>query len=972
MKHAYHELANELRQFISQDRLIHDELRTLAYGTDASFYRLIPQLVVRVDNEEEVIKVLKATAARKLPVTFRAAGTSLSGQAITDSVLIQLSSHWRGYRIHDHGACISLQPGIIGGKANQLLAPFQRKIGPDPASINAAMIGGIAANNASGMCCGTAQNSYNTVENMRVILADGALLDTSDEASRKAFAESHAELLAELKTLGEKTRDNQQLADLIRHKYRLKNTTGYSLNALVDYTDPFEILKHLMIGSEGTLGFISEVTYRTVIEHPLKAAALIFFPDMASTCRAVIAMKPSPVAAVELIDRAGLRAVEDKPGMPDILKTLGNDVAALLVDVRASERAELDQKLAEVAAAIDGIETVTPIEFTEDATTYALYWKIRKGLFPAVGAVRLTGTTVIIEDVAFPVEQLAEGVLELQQVFRKYGYDEALLFGHALEGNLHFVFTQGFDSPKEVARYQQLMDEVASLVAVKYKGSLKAEHGTGRNMAPYVELEWGQDGYELMWQLKALFDPAHLLNPDVILTRNPNLHLENLKPLPPASSLIDKCIECGFCESSCPSRHLSLTPRQRIVIWREINRLEAESEKPNKKNAEDATRLKEMVSEYDYQGIDTCAGCGLCEMNCPVDINTGDLTRSLRYERNKGYSGTAKWIGNHFETVANTSRAMLKIANGMHTLVGSKTMTTLTTTVRKVSGNRVQQWTPSMPKAAPKIDSLLKRQSLSQLHRLQGDAVTDVNSGNNRAEDRVVYLPSCATRIMGAARHQGEDRSTPEVALSLLNKAGFQVIFPDQIGDQCCGMPFQSKGQFAAADAKAEQLNQALLAATENGRYPVFCDTSPCLMQMREKLDSRLRLYEQVEFIYDFVLPRLTITHKTDRIALHVTCSTTKMGLADKFVALAQACAENVVIPPDITCCGFAGDKGFSHPELNASALKDLPEAVKGCDEGFSNSRTCEIGLSENSGIPYQSIIYLVDRLSECRPDAHR
>ncbi|MFG1488532.1 FAD-binding oxidoreductase, partial [Oceanospirillum sp. HFRX-1_2] len=305
MKQAYQELYNELSGFISKERLIHDELRTLAYGTDASFYRLIPQLVVRVDNEDEVIAVLKATAARQLPVTFRAAGTSLSGQAVTDSVLIQLSSNWRGYRIHEHGQSVSLQPGVIGGKANQLLAPFQRKIGPDPASINAAMIGGIAANNASGMCCGTAQNSYNTVENMRVIMADGTLLDTADADSRKAFEQSHGELLAELKALGEKTRDNQQLADLIRHKYRLKNTTGYSLNSLVDYSDPFEILKHLMIGSEGTLGFISEVTYRTVIEHPLKAAALIFFPDMESTCRAVTAMKPTPVAAVELIDRAG-------------------------------------------------------------------------------------------------------------------------------------------------------------------------------------------------------------------------------------------------------------------------------------------------------------------------------------------------------------------------------------------------------------------------------------------------------------------------------------------------------------------------------------------------------------------------------------------------------------------------------------------------------------------------------------------
>ncbi|OPX56468.1 D-lactate dehydrogenase [Oceanospirillum multiglobuliferum] len=939
MKQQYRALYNELCQFIAPERLIHDELRTLAYGTDASFYRLIPQLVVRVDNEAEVSRVLQLTRQHQLPVTFRAAGTSLSGQAVTDSVLIQLSSNWRGYQIHDHGHRVSLQPGIIGGKANLLLAPFQRKIGPDPASINACMIGGIAANNASGMCCGTAQNSYNTVESMKVIMADGTLLNTADPESRQAFTQTHGELLQRLQQLGEETRANTELASLIRHKYRLKNTTGYSLNSLVDYSDPFDILLHLMIGSEGTLGFISEVTYKTVVEHPIKAAALIFYPDMEAACRAVVAMKPTPVAAVELIDRAGLRAVEDKAGMPALLKTLGSDATALLVDVRASERSELEQKLAEVNQALHGIPTLSPVEFTEDADTYALYWKIRKGLFPAVGAVRNTGTTVIIEDVAFPIEQLSEGVLELQRVFQKYDYQEALLFGHALEGNLHFVFTQGFDDPKEVERYQHLMDEVAQLVAVKYKGSLKAEHGTGRNMAPFVELEWGKDAYNLMWALKAAFDPENLLNPDVILTRNPNLHLENLKPLPPAHQLVDKCIECGFCESSCPSRNLSLTPRQRIVVQREIKRLEA--------SGEDIRRLKILSDDYAYQGVDTCAGCGLCEMQCPVGINTGDLTRSLRHERSQAYTGTAAWLGSHFEGVANTSRIMLNVADGIHAVVGSKAMSAMTSTARKLSGNRVQQWTPSMPKAAPKMATVLQQQP----PRLQGD--------------KVVYLPSCATRIMGAARNQGEDRSTPEVAMSLLNKAGFSVLFPEALGAQCCGMPFQSKGQFETANAKAEELNQALLKATDNGRYPVFCDTSPCLMRMRDTLDSRLRLYEQVEFIHDFVLPRLTIQQKTERIALHVTCSTTKMGLASKMIALANACAKEVVIPPDITCCGFAGDKGFTHPELNASALKDLPSAVVGCEQGYSNSRTCEIGLSEHSGIPYQSIIYLVDRLSE-------
>lgn len=937
MKQGYQEFLDALRAFIPDERLISDPLRTLAYGTDASFYRLTPEIVVRASNEDEIIKIVKLADQSNIPVTFRAAGTSLSGQAITDSVLIQLGDGWDNYEISDDGRTIKLQPGVIGGNANKYLAPLHKKIGPDPASINTAKIGGIAANNASGMCCGTAQNSYRTLNSMRIVLADGAVLDTADKASISLFRNSHKVLLDSLDSLARQTRLNDQLRERIEHKYRLKNTTGYALNSLVDYEDPIDILQHLMIGSEGTLGFISNITYNTVDEHQNKASALIFFNTVRTTCEAVAILKKTPVSAVELMDRAGLHSVENKEGMPAFIKELPEDAAALLVETRAADAATLQDQVAEITSAIQDLETAKPIEFSTDPAVNAQYWAIRKGLFPAVGAVRLTGTTVIIEDVAFPVEQLADAVHDLHQLFHKWQYPEALIFGHALEGNLHFVFTQSFDTQEEIDRYDGLMDEVCKMVVDKYDGSLKAEHGTGRNMAPYVEMEWGKDAYSLMWELKELFDPRNILNPGVILNKNSHVHLENLKSLPAADELIDKCIECGFCEPTCPSRALTLTPRQRIVLWREISRLES--------SGDDPARLEVLRKEYQYQGTDTCAACGLCSTTCPVGINTGDLTRSIRSRKNENHSKLAQWLAEHYGGLTTATRATFKVADATHAVIGTKAMSAITGAARKVTGGIVQQWTPSMPKAAPKVKA--------------SQPSADISG------PEVVYLPSCASRTMAPSR--GEEDQTPlaEKTLQLLRKAGFKVIVPDGLDDLCCGMPFQSKGMFDAAQFKANQTQELLLKYTENGRIPVYSDTSPCSLRLQENMDQKIKLYDSVDFIDQFVLDRLVFTPTDEEIALHITCSATRMGQADKIKRIVEACTENVVIPDQITCCGFAGDKGFSTPELNASSLRTLKDQVKTCKTGYSTSRTCEIGLTHHSGIDYKSIVYLIDRCSQ-------
>jgi D-lactate dehydrogenase len=946
---------------IPKTRIFSDPLRNLAYGTDASFYRLIPKIVVKAESESEVIKVLETAHAMGLPVTFRAAGTSLSGQAVSDSILLIAGAKWKNYEILDGGAKIRLQPGIIGARANQYLASLGRKIGPDPASINAAMIGGIAANNASGMCCGIAQNSYQTVDSLRIIFADGTLLDTSNSDDRKAFARHHGEILSQLARLAAEVRADAELCARIRQKFKIKNTTGYSLNALVDYQDPFDIIVHLMIGSEGTLGFISDIVYNTVVEHPFKATALMIFANIRDACLSVRRLKTTPVNAVELMDRAALRSVETKKGMPAYLKSLPPEATALLVETRAKDKDELkrhveiilqildctplpstDQKTLDGAsssfAPMQSAAALLPVQFSDDVDEYTGLWNIRKGLFPALGAIRRVGTTVIIEDVAFPIKHLSDATASLQQIFKKHHYHEAIIFGHALEGNLHFVFTQDFSCREEVDRYQRFMDDICHMVIDTYDGSLKAEHGTGRNMAPFVMMEWGAQAYALMKAVKDIFDPKHLLNPGVILSDNPRLHIQNLKPLSPAHNIIDKCIECGFCEAHCPSKDLSLTPRQRIVIQREIARLKAACDNPK--------RLKALEKGYRYLGEQTCAADGLCAVGCPVDIDTGAHTKALRSQNvaRPRSQIPADWIATHFDLVAAMLRIGLKLTDLTHRTLGSEVMQQLSDLMRAASGQRIPAWTPFMP---------------------QGINAPRISSADLPFPRQAVYFPSCINMIMGPAIGDPDQRPLPQVVVKVLNKAGFGVVYPPRRKTFCCGTPFESKGFSRQADRKSRELEEALLSVSKGGRLPILCDTGPCVYRLRQKMDAGLRIFEPVEFSLNSLLPHLHITPTAETIAVHITCSSRKLGLEKAFHQVAETLAAKTVFPDEVACCGWAGDRGFNFPELTASALSGLRPAVEQrCTSGYSNSRTCEIGLSRHSGIYYKSIFYLLDQCS--------
>lgn len=1005
MENKHSQFLSAVRAFVPKTAVYTDGLRRFAWGTDAGFYRLVPKIVIRSSNEKEVSRILRAASKYDVPVTFRAAGTSLSGQSISDSVLVVAGKNWERYKVSEDGERITLEPGIIGSRVNAILKPYGRKFGPDPASIGSCMVGGIVMNNASGMSCGTHANSDRELESVRMVFADGSVLDTGDEASREAFMAGHPDFIKGIEELRDGILADKELSDRIRYKYSIKNVTGLNIFPFVRFQDPFDIMAHLLVGSEGTLAFMSQVTMKTLPLPAKEASAMVYFGTIREAAEAVVALRkdidPAVLDAAELLDKRSLASVDD----PMLKDYPDKDLTALLLRVTGAGQEDLEANVNRLTDVLRGFSALKGADgdafiFSSDPAVAGKYWAIRSGIFPSVGGMRREGTTCLIEDIAFHIEDLPDATEDLSALLDRHGYDDSCIYGHALEGNFHFIINQSFDSEAEVRRYEAMIRDVAEMVVGKYDGSLKAEHGTGRNMAPFVKYEWGEKAFGVMRRVKELFDPHGLLNPGVIFNDDPECFLKNFKALPVLKPWADdskavepelaeiykklnKCIECGFCEVNCLSCGFTLSSRTRIATQREITSLR---ELPDP-TASEQTRLRTLEKEYSYTGEQTCAGDGLCSTSCPMGINVADLTHQLRrVNMPEGSFGHGFWnfVAGHYAGVKSGLRGALRMATAGETVLGDLAMSGLCRWLHNAI--RIPLWTPATPKAynipkslralvssaavghdgASTVYAATEPARLGSLSKRPDSQTSEAATGMPTV-CKVVYFPSCINQMMGLPKHHhAVDKPLVEEMVSLLGKAGYEVIFPENMSSLCCGTIWESKGMPEIADRKTAELEEALWQASEQGRYPVLCDQSPCLHRMKHKI-KKMRLYEPAEFILGFLADRLDF-HQTDTpVAIHLTCSMRLMHKTGKMLELARMCSTNVLVPEGVGCCGFAGDKGMTHPELNKYALRKLKDQVKGIPVGYSNSRTCEIGLATNSGIPYVSIAYLVNRCTTAK-----
>ncbi len=923
-------IAKQLEKEIPNLKILSRYIDRIAYASDASFYHLIPVAVVQPETSQQIVSLLSFAKNNKIHLTFRAAGTSLSGQAVTDGILIDLSKSWKKYEIINNGKQIRLEPGIIGQQANNLLRNYSKKIGPDPASIGACMLGGMIANNASGMCCGVIQNAYHTLSSIKFILPSGSIFDTASENAEAEFHDQEPEIAQGLQKLRVQILNDQELTEKIRSKYKIKNTTGYSINAFIDFEKSVEMMAHLLVGSEGTLGFIAEVVLNTVSDPKYKYTGLLLFPNLQEAGKAIGPL--SAAQAIEIMDYPSLQAIS---GMHDFIRAAPIGAACLLVEYQSETEEEIVGIKEKLNSILGSLSLISEPEFTTDSKKQLEYWKIRKGLFPAVGATKPQGATVIIEDVAVAVKDLPEAIVDLQRLYKKYQYHNAITFGHAKDGNLHFVITPVFSSSEEKVRYANFMIELVQLITTKYQGSLKAEHGTGRNIAPFVEKEWGNVAYQIMKELKTLIDPQNILNPGVIINSNPECFITNIKELPIVEEEVDKCIECGFCEPKCPSRNLTLSPRQRIVVRREMARVKVKS----------ATNYLELKKDYQYDGLDTCAADSLCELACPVKIDTGALVKRLRNESLSGLSHKlANILARNFSLTQNLIRLSLTLGHFAEKLLGKNVLSNISKAMF------LPQWISPMPKARW------------------------LSTSTSTLKKDFVYFPSCISRTMSYP-DDGFDllRSLIEVS----KKAGFDLFVPTEINSTCCGTPFSSKGyNIANKEMLKKTINKCWLWS-EAGKYPIVCDTSPCsyslktcskyLEQTEHEKWQKMQFLDLIEFVHDYLLPKLKRKVLNKKIIVHPVCSIEKMGLTEKLIAILKSCSNDVSIPINTSCCGFAGDRGFSHPELTSSALETEAQELntKDFDYYLSSSFTCELGLSRKTNKNFKSFLELLAESSD-------
>lgn len=933
LKPNYVSFKKDLDQMGFEGEILEKAFDRIVSSINASPYKQIPKMVAKVSCEEDVVSLMKAALRRNIPYTFKAAGTSLSGQCISKELLIILNNEkWRKSKIEKNGSYITVQVGLTGLEVNRLLTPFRKKIGPDPSSLSVAKIGGIVANNAKGNCCGTFDDSYKTLESMKVILYDGTLLDSKDLKSRSAFEKSHKDLIKKILELSKEAKNNPAVFNMIKHKYKIRNTVGLTLCALLDFEDPIDILIHLMIGSEGTLGFISEVTFKTISILPFTSTVLVTFKNKKDAEAGIKVCKELNASAVEWMNDELIFKARQVEKLKNVIQPMSVGGVTLLIEINSESESELEKKELGIKNGLHKVSNEQiEINFKRNWKDREKIWALRKGAFTISSKGKKISASLITEDIVVPIDSLADAIEDIEILLLKNSY-EKIVFGHALFGNFHLLFSVDFSNEKEKEKYDSFMIDLFSIVVRRYNGSMKGEHGTGRNVSPFVEKEWGQSCYRLMEKIKEIFDPKNLMNNEVIFNHDKKSYLKDISTIEEVDPTIDNCVECGFCEPVCPSRNIALNPRERIAVLREVENKESKFSKKD---------LKNIKKEFNKKGVNTCGIVGVCGIACPIGIDTGNMIKKINIrKKNKIEKKIAEFFARRFHLLDLTLRIFLTF---FHFLCKFLTFKGIKITFKKIRKLGVRS-----------IPFLFSKETFPVLEN-----VKSIKNNSCIGFKKVVFFPTCVERLM---KHPSNEDSMLDDFFSLLKKARVQAIIPKNMNSLCCGQIFSGRGFLRAGEIAKEQLKKEFYKITNGGVIPIVVNTSSCFKTLDFLNKENFKIFDLSSFILEYLNESLTYEKVKEDILIHEPCSLKNTSAYGNIKKIANMCTDFVYEPIDLECCGFAGDKGFFEPEVNESALKPLRnQKYSKIKRGFSQSFLCEVGLSFYTGKSYRSILKLVN-----------
>ena len=925
-----------LKQTLEGDVDFGEPTRTV-YSTDASIYEVKPAGIIFPSGLEDARTVVEYAREHSVSITPRGAGSSLTGNAIGEGIILDCERYMDSVlSVDPEEQTVTVEPGVVLDQLNDRLAEKGLYFPPDPSTSSSCTIGGMVANDAAGAHSVRHGTTRDNVRSVKCVLADGTVatfdrLEGNQLEQVCSREDRFGKLARTVRSIGQEhaIEIDKQYPDVER------NSSGYDLEESVAADGSWLDLSKLIVGSEGTLGIITEVTLNLSELPETQAGALVFYEDVIAAAAAVESTLHADPSAVELVDADVLGYARDAWGFDRVPSDAG---AALLVEVEG-DAADINDRIDEAIHAAKTDATVD-VERASTAEEHETLWTIRKASNPLLN--RRPGdkqALSFIEDAAIPPEQLPDYLERIRDILLEYELN-ASVFGHAGQGVLHVKPFLDLKTEQDRERLDAVSEEIHEVV-LEVGGCVSGEHGDGRLRSEYLEKMYGETLYEAFQEVKRAADPNDVFNPAKVVPdsegqlveMDENLRFDGYDPGTVETalnfdaeggfdSLIEQCNGCSKCRTTdggvmCPSYRAE---EEEVMSTR--GRANALRAAIDGKLDEDALTSDWFESEV----LDLCLACKACETECPTGVDMAKLKTELKHQKHQknGVPLRSRLFAN-VRTLNRLGSTFAPIANRLSSFLPGRAV------LERVVGIDRRRELPVF--ASESFQDWFERHDAHP------------SAGNH---GHVVLFPDCYM----AYNH-------PEVgqaAVKLLERCGYAVEVPNV---SCCGRPALSQGMVEHARTDAAH-NAEALAEYTNSDVPILAGEPSCVSALQEYddlIEETASVPDAAESVSTFLLNEVREqledfgpVNGTGRVAAHTHCHATAKGFDHASVELLESAGYQVDVV-DATCCGMAGAFGYEteHYNLSRSLGEDLDAKIDALDPDavVTTGSSCSQQLSD-------------------------